>query len=565
MAAFFYRIFSVFVAVVCFFSNLIGQPAAEKTNARQYEMPGNESCEAGGGRVSVHDPSIFEDSDGTFYVFGSHGCAAKSRDLKNWENVASGVNDNNPLLSPEGGTVRSNLAEPLSWTDAYQQWREYGDDKWETGVWAAQVIYNKAMGKYCYYACSSVWGTVQSVIWFGTSNNPEGPFENVKTVVYSGFDKHTRGKYVPRYPIHYNFTNIDSLLKKGALKLRDVRNADWFGAENWYDNSRYPNAIDPAVFYDKEGRLQMVYGSFSGGIFVMPLVEKTGLPDYGYMKKAADYDLYFGKRILRTTEMNEWTGEGPYITYDPVSDYYYLFVTYCGLNALGGYNIREYRSKNPDGPYLDPAGNSALDNVNSGAKLTGNYKLDCLDKAYLAGGHSSCMVTPDGRMFQAYHTRFNGGNEWHQLRVHEMKRTEKGWAVLLPFEYDGESRDYTGEKDGLCGEYEFINHGTVSNGCSDWAEVENIISPTQRIIFEADGTITNLKVFESLKENTAVSSRAAAGRWTYTQGASYVEIEIDGVKYQGVLAIQKEENGGSEKIVFSAVGENNECLWGVKK
>ncbi len=69
--------------------------------------------------------------------------------------------------------------------------------------------------------------------------------------------------------------------------------------------------------------------------------------------------------------MNEGSGEGPYIVYDPVSDYYYFYLTYCGLNALGGYNIREYRSKNVDGPYVDAAGNDAMDYVNSGAKLFG--------------------------------------------------------------------------------------------------------------------------------------------------------------------------------------------------
>ena len=34
-------------------------------------------------------------------------------------------------------------------------------------------------------------------------------------------------------------------------------------------------------------------------------------------------------------------------------------VTYGGLAADGGYNIRLFRSKNPDGPYLDAAGKNA--------------------------------------------------------------------------------------------------------------------------------------------------------------------------------------------------------------
>ena len=36
-------------------------------------------------RVSVHDPSIIKDKDGTYYIFGSHLAWAKSKDLVEWE------------------------------------------------------------------------------------------------------------------------------------------------------------------------------------------------------------------------------------------------------------------------------------------------------------------------------------------------------------------------------------------------------------------------------------------------------------------------------------------------
>lgn len=568
MNAIIYRLFSAFVSVVCLFSNLIGLPAAEKIEAKQFAIQGeNSSCNAGDGRVSIHDPSIVESKDGTYYIFGSHGCVGKSDDLQNWESVACGVNDDNRVLVANGSTLRENLAEPLSWTDTYQQQQGYAQENWETGVWAPDVIYNEAMGKYCYYACSSVWGTPHSVIWFGTSDNIEGPYENVKGIVYSGFDKLTRGDYVPRYATHYSFTNIEQLLKKGALSLKDVRNAPWYNEAGLYDTSVYPNCIDPTVFYDKNGEMWMVYGSYSGGIYIMPIDESTGEPDYSYMKNTDGYDVYFGKRLSRTTEENEWTGEGPCITYDAVSDYYYLYITYCGLNALGGYNVREYRSKNVDGPYVDAAGNDALDDVNSGTKLFGNYVLDGLDTAYLAGGHSSYLTTDDGRMFQIYHTRFNYGNEWHQVRVHQMARTESGWMTVLPFEYKGETVDYRGfSEDKLVGEYEFIAHGTISNGTADWADVEKIIAPTQNITLNADGTISGLKVYESVKGNTAVSSADAEGTWQVKSGTAYITVKIDGTVYNGTFCIQYDESkDNAQKIVFSLVGENNECIWGIKK
>ncbi len=567
MNAFVYKIISGITAIMCALSSLFGNPAAEKIEAKQFEMPGDGSCYAGDGRVSVHDPSIVQDKDGTYYVFGSHACAGKSTDLRSWENVACGVHDNNRMLVPEGNTLREALKEPLAWTDAFQTWKNYDENKWETGVWAADVIYNEAMGKYCYYACSSIWGTANSVIWFGTSDNIEGPYENVKGIVYSGMNNLTKALFAPKYPTHYSFTNMGELLENGTFSYSEINNAPFFKDNGNYNIADYPNAIDPTVFYDENGSLWMVYGSYSGGIRIMPLVEETGEPDYEYMKKTDGYDIYFGKRLSRTNEMNEGSGEGPYITYDPVSDYYYFYLTYCGLNALGGYNIREYRSKNVDGPYVDCAGNDALDYVNSGTKLFGNYKFDCLDTAYLAGGHSSSIVTDNGKMFQIYHTRFNYGHEGHQVRVHQMARTENGWAVVLPFEYTGETienREYSLYE--ICGEYEFINHGTISNGCTEWSGVNNIIAPTQIVVFNADGTITGLKNYEEIKENTAVSSKDVSGSWKIKDGTNYVTITVDGIEYEGIFCKQNDESAyKTEKLVFSAMGNNNECIWGVKR
>ena len=567
MTIFLNKIISTFMAVICAVLGLFGVHEVEKVETKQFAMPGDGSCYVGDGRVSVHDPSVVQAEDGTFYVFGSHACAGKSTDLISWENVACGVHDNNRMLVPEGETLRSALSGALNWTDAYQVWKGYDEDKWETAVWAADVIYNEAMGKYCYYACSSVWGATNAVIWMCTSDNIEGPYEFQGTIVHSGINNLAHAKIVRKYPTHYSFSNIGELLEKGVFSYSEVEKAPFFKENGNYNAAEYPNCIDPTVFTDKNGDMWMVYGSYCAGIFIMPLDEATGMPDYDYMKKADGYDMYYGKRISSTNEMNEGSGEGPYIVYDPVSDYYYFYLTYCGLNALGGYNIREYRSKNVDGPYVDAAGNDAMDYVNSGAKLFGNYKFDCLDTAYLAGGHSSSIVTADGKMFQVYHTRFNYGHEGHQVRVHQMARTKNGWAVVLPFEYTGETIDYNGfSKADLVGEYEFINHGTISNGCADWADVNGIIAPTQNISLNADGTITGLKVYESTKQNTAVSSKDVNGTWAVKDGTAYITFVIDGVTYEGVFCKQPDESRErAEKIVFSAMGNNNECLWGVKR
>ena len=61
-----------------------------------------------------------------------------------------------------------------------------------------------------------------------------------------------------------------------------------------------------------------------------------------------------------------------------------MFLSYGGLGALDGYNIREYRSENPDGPYLDLAGNDAKDMKNTGTKLIGNYQFSFDEQAVLS-------------------------------------------------------------------------------------------------------------------------------------------------------------------------------------
>ena len=569
MTVIFNRIITYAVAIICFFSSLFGIADAKKIIAKEYEIMGSGSCEVGNGRVSIHDPSIIQNEDGTYYIFGTHGCAAKSDDMINWTSFACGVNDNNSMLVPENTTLRKALSEPLSWTDAYQQVNNYSESDWQTNIWAADVIYNEKLGKYCYYASSSVWGTPGSVIWFATSDNIEGPYEYESSIVYSGFNNKTiNDKFYSRTnSLHYSFTNISELFKNGSLTVNDLKNAPWFNEFGDYDHTVFPNCIDPALFYDADGKLWMAYGSYFGGTYIMPMVENTGLPDYEYMRNHDGYDIYFGKKIVSTTFDNDLSGEGAYIEYDKESGYYYLFISYHGLNALGGYNIREYRSENPDGPFIDAMGNSALEQKNTGAKLFGCYKFDCLNTAYLSAGHSSCLIDDNGKIFQVYHTRFNVGHDGYETRIHQMARTENGWTVVLPFEYSGEvieNKEYS--LDEICGEYEFINHGNISNCCSNWTDVNNIIAPTQKIILNRDGTISGLKSYECIKENTAISSKDVSGNWEMISGTYYVTFTIDNVEYKGVFCKQNDESAeNKEKLVFSAIGENNQCIWGVKQ
>src|SRR5690606_33726004 len=131
-----------------------------------------------------------------------------------------------------------------------------------------------------------------------------------------------------------------------------------------YNGAVDPNVIDPAAFYDKDNNLWMVYGSYSGGIFVLVMDETTGNPEAGQG---------YGKRLLggdlRAIEVS-------FVIYGPVSDTSYLFCTVAGLTPAGGYNTRIARSKDPDAPYCVRAANDIAEApaLEVGAKMTGAFE-----------------------------------------------------------------------------------------------------------------------------------------------------------------------------------------------
>ena len=107
-----------------------------------------------------------------------------------------------------------------------------------------------------------------------TADNIEGPYEFQKILVSSGFTRLTAEK-----------TNIYEVLGEDANISGYLEGGD-------YNNLKYPNCIDPALFHSADGKLYMVYGSWSGGIFIYEMDETTGLPIYP-SKEEADRNTLF--------------------------------------------------------------------------------------------------------------------------------------------------------------------------------------------------------------------------------------------------------------------------------
>ena len=463
--------------------------------------------------VAVHDPSIFKDN-GTYYIFGSHMSAAKSDDLMNWKMVADKYMKTNPVY----GQIYDVADEAFAYAGDRNSLIKTDDGS--THVWAPDVIFNEEMGKYCMYYCTtSTWNA--SNLCLGVADSVEGPYIWQKPLIYSGF----------------NYSNIEAtdvleyVDKEHAVK-RYIKN----GAYNYED---WPNAIDPALFYDEDDRLWMVYGSWSGGIFLLEIDKSTGDVIHPEEDEANEVDAYYGKRLLGGGHISI---EGPYILYDKDSGYYYLFVSYGSLVSNGGYQIRVFRSDKPDGPYTDMNGEypkkSAM-HAEYGLKISGNYKLPSLEKAYMATGHNSAFADDDGKKYIVFHTRFNDKGENHSPRVHQFFINEEGWPCELPYQTSGESVSESGyDREEVTGRYFVTVQGT---------DISNYIANPVILYLNMDGT---------------VSGRESSGIWEIRDGTPYMSVTIDDVEYAGLFCGMKDE-AGTDVMTFSAVGANT-TVWGVK-
>ena len=488
------------------------QPGASDTGAASEavpaEMPESEISANKGGfsaGASVHDPAIFEEN-GKYYIFGSHMESAASDDLRTWKSFSSGVNADNKLFS----NLFDDKLEAFAFTG------KNSDNGYS--VWAPSVIYNKAMKKYVMYFCTSSTYK-KSSLCYAVADKAEGPYEFRKVILDSGFDYKT-----------VKDTDFFDYHDKAELK-------NYLGSDG-YDNLKWPNCIDPDVFYDADGKMWIVYGSWSGGIFLLEIDEKTGLPVHPEEDAANEVDAYYGKHLIGGGHNSM---EGPCIRYDSTNGYYYLFVSYGELQAKGGYQIRLFRSKKVDGPYEDTEGQTlgtVVDHSKYGLKMMGNYTFPSLAFTYMAPGGQTAFTDEDGKMYVVYHQRFKNGTEGHEPRVHQLFANADGWLVAAPFATSGETlydKGYSTEA--VTGTYYLVNHGT---------DISKKVHACEKITLTADGKITGDET----------------GTYEITDGSPYVTINIGTVKYSGVM-IRMDDEAGNDTMCFSAAGNNNETVWGV--
>jgi len=484
-----------------------GEDAAGVTTAASVTTSGAKSggAVATAQRVSVgfteagvHDPSVIR-ANNQYYVFGSHLAAAKTPDLMNWTKIADGVSPANPLIP----NVAGQLAETFAWAQT-------------STLWAPDVI-RLDDGKYYMYYNACKGDSPRSALGIAVADHIEGPYVNKGIILKSGM----WGEASP----------------DGTV----------------YDATKHPNTVDPNVFRDQKGKLWMIYGSYSGGIFILQLDKATGmpLPGQGY-----------GKHLLGG---NHSRIEGAYVLYSPESKYYYMFTSFGGLDSFGAYNMRVARSRNPDGPYVDGKGTD-MATVKSdpakplfddasiaphGQKLFGNHQFALAagevgtPLGYVSAGHNSAFYDAATKQhFLVFHTRFPNMGEMHELRVHQMFINENDWPVVAPLRYvplsKGNNVPASVSAAAAAGTYKFVNHNK---------EITAAVVPSQVVKLGKDGKITG----------------AVKGKWTY-RGDNNVALVLDGStkQYRGVLSRQWNTNANAFTVTFSVQNTDGVSLWGVR-
>ena len=541
------------------------------------------------GRIAVHDPSIVMDvtepiTNPKYYIYGSHLGRAKtyaSGNYQIWNTFKTGEENtgtSNSLFADVNGKL-VNFKDAYS-TQLVKKVKNYKSEEvdfpnfdahaWQAkgynvqgNQWAPDIVYNKTMKKWCMYMSLNGDHWCSSIVCF-VSDNIEGPWTYQGPVVFSGF----QGTYAHNsYAAADDWKHTDFAIATGETSLPSRYKV----GDKW--GTYWPNCIDPCVFYDDDDNLWMSYGSWSGGIFMIRLDKTNGLRDYTYTfpyqisgktttPGAADAnctsDPYFGKKIAGGHYVS---GEASYI--QKVGKYYYLFMSYGGLTAAGGYQIRVFRSEKPDGPYKDCLTSTGIDAMygkyilnfggdakrDEGVKLFGNYQWETMPNAELAQGHNSAIVDHKGRALIVYHTRFLNRDEEHEVRVHQLFVNQDGWLVAAPYEFSGETYTdndiatqqlYDATK--VAGDYQIIAHPYRQN--------------TAAMAYEKPITI-------HLNEDGSISGEYT-GKWELVSGTSYINLTLKGVatanaevKFKGVLTEQTIDYTNIKALCFTALSSSD--------
>lgn len=282
-------------------------------------------------------------------------------------------------------------------------------------VWAPDIV--KVGEEYRLYCSNSSWGSQKSSIFLAVADKPQGPFRPVGAVLKT-------------------------------------------------DETLDVNGIDANIIADHDtGEQYLLYGSFWGGIHLLPIDKETGflrdggtqgcgvgslklMPTWhGETFQELSEEELIRRRGICLARRPHWTSasiEGPYMIYHPETEYYYLFVSYGSLKS--DYNIRVGRSRKVTGPFLDYHGRDLADpsddTLETGLMISSGYRW-ITGMPYMGPGHNSVLLRENGEMFLVSHIRkmrlLDDDPGQGLLQVRRMFMTPDGWPIASSQPYEEET------------------------------------------------------------------------------------------------------------------------------
>ena len=218
-----------------------------------------------------------------------------------------------------------------------------------------------------------------------------------------------------RWHLYYSVSTFGR--NRSAIGLATRATLDPDAPEHWVDQGvvvesrpgdNY-NAIDPDLILDEDGRPWLAFGSFWGGIQIVPLDPETGKPGRGAEITTIAARPDGGDAI-----------EAPCLVRR--EGFYYLFASFdrCCQGVESTYNIRVGRSESILGPYVDREGRSMLEG--------GGTMVKSGDDRWPGPGHNA-VLHQDDRDWLVYHAYDAKDDGIPRLRIEALRWDMAGWPI----------------------------------------------------------------------------------------------------------------------------------------
>lgn len=545
--------------------------------------------------LNCHDPKLFQDDDGTYYVYSTDAAIGnkgekglqirKSKDLVHWESLSSSMIQGN-------------------WDQDWLDW--CGFNEVTASSWAPTVI--KQNGLYYMYHGICVGASDgnhhNAAIAFAISSSAEGPFypahlaadrspEIAQKLSSLGVE------YKQSVLVRYAFTDRsdDPFEEKSVTKYESLNTGAYDTVSRMeLDSGSWAGgfgAIDPEFVFDvADGSLMtfkigenecyaVTYGSWKGGIALMYVDSLSLKPvDINGLELDVPADNVqdsFGRIIAGG---NGAAYEGAQLIYNSDTGFYYIFVSMGDLQWE--YRIGLGRSKDIGGPYLDTSGNPMIlemgqaDKYHSfggkilpAAELEGQY-------SFRSQGGQSILRTSDGKVMLACHSRTNFTPEYYFfLQLHQMFFNEDGWPLLNQNEY---YNDYDGSDEKLrplsvqeiAGTYDVI----LTARSSQTKPVKFFGDSSGRITHVDDALpAASKEVIFTAGKNGGKIKGAYKGKWVLSDDGYSIEISLNdigtfrGYAFWCVDWARKGSSGSRKTVSFTVLDseKTGEYFWGNRK